>query len=96
MDEIKVINIFKRCSDKEVEGVIKSPAFLFAAIWSYLAHSWLGPKYMCKEKYETLGNRQVHYNYFSITKTSSFFKRFVFHVFFSLSCYMHLSKFTWK
>ena len=82
MDEIKVINILKRCSDKEAERVIKPPAFLFEAIWSYLAHSWPGLKYMCKEKYETLGNRQVHYNYFSITKTSSFFKRFVFHVFF--------------
>ena len=57
MDEIEVINILKRCSDKKAERVIKSPVFLFAAICSYLAHSWPGLKYMCKAKYKILGNR---------------------------------------
>ena len=52
VDEIQVINILKRCSDKkaERERVIKSPAFLFVAIYP-------GLKYMCKAKYKTLGNR---------------------------------------
>ena len=61
MDEIEVTNILKRCSDKKAQRerkrVVKSPAFLFAAIWSCLAHSWPGLKYMCKAKYKTLGNR---------------------------------------
>ena len=57
MDEIEVINILKRCSDKKAERLIKSAAFLFAAIWLHLAHSWSGVKYMCKAKYKTLGNR---------------------------------------
>ena len=35
----------------------KSPAFLFsAATWSNFAHSWSGLNYMCKAKYEALGN----------------------------------------
>ena len=35
-------SILKRCSDKKTKRVIKPPAFSFsAAIWSYLAHSWL-------------------------------------------------------
>ena len=57
MDEIEVINILKRCSDKKTQRVIKSLAFLFAAIWSQLADSWPGLKYMCKTKYKTFGNR---------------------------------------
>ena len=57
MDGIEVINILKRCSVKKTKRVIKSPAFLFAAIWSQLAHSWPGLKYICKAKYKTLGNR---------------------------------------
>ena len=98
MNEVEVTNIFKRYSDKTIERVIKSPAFLFSvAIWSHLAHSWSGLNYMCKVKYKTLGNRWIHYNYFSITTTSSFFKRFFFRVcFIYLGLYMHLSKFTWK
>ena len=83
MDRIEVINILKGCSDKKAEKVIKSPPFLFATIWSYLAQSWSGLKYKCKAKCKTLGNRQIHYNYFSITTTSSIFKRFVFRVCFS-------------
>ena len=40
MDEIDVINVLKRYSNKKTEKVVKSPAFLFsAAIWSYLAYS---------------------------------------------------------
>ena len=46
MNEVEVINIFKRYSDKKRERererervMIKSPALLFsAAIWSHLAH----------------------------------------------------------
>ena len=57
MDKIEVINILKRRSDTKAERVIKSPAILFAAIWSYLAHSWPSLKYMCNKKYKTLGNR---------------------------------------
>ena len=37
--------------------MIKSLVFSFAAIWSYLAHSWPGLKYMCKAKYKTFVNR---------------------------------------
>ena len=56
MNEVEVINIFKRYSDKNTEKVIKSPAFLFrAAIWSHLAH-WPGLNYLCKANYKTLGN----------------------------------------
>ena len=39
MDEIEVINNLKQCSDKKTDLVIKSPGFLFAAIWSHLVHS---------------------------------------------------------
>ena len=75
--------------------MIKSPAFLFSvAIWS---HSWPGLNDMYKAKYKTLGNGYIHYNYFSTTRTSSFFKRLGFRVYFILpGYYMHLSKFTWK
>ena len=50
MNETEVINISKRCSDKkaERERVIKSPVFLFDAIWSHLAHSWPRIKCICK------------------------------------------------
>ena len=42
MNEVDVINIFKRYGDKKTDIVIKSPAFLFSAvIWSHLAHSSL-------------------------------------------------------
>ena len=58
MDEIEVINISKRYSDKKTGRVIKSPAFLFsAAICSHLAHSPPVLNHMCKTKYKTLGNR---------------------------------------
>ena len=57
MNEIEVINIFKRYSYKKTEGVIKSPAFLFRAeILSRLAHPCPGLRYMCEVKYRTLGN----------------------------------------
>ena len=57
MDEVEVINILKRYSDKKTVRVIKSPEFLFSiAIRSHLAHSWPGLNYMCKAKYKTLGN----------------------------------------
>ena len=36
---------------------MKSPAFLFVAIWSHLGHSWPGLKYLWKEKYKTLIER---------------------------------------
>ena len=79
------------------ESVIKSPAFLFsAAIWSYLVLSWPGLSYVWKAKYKTIGHVYMHYNYFSITATSSFLKKFVFCVYsIRLGYYMHLSKFTW-
>ena len=49
---------YKRCSDKNIERVIKAPAFFFVAkVWSHLPHSWPGLKYMCKAKYKTLENR---------------------------------------
>ena len=52
MNEVEVINIFKRYSDKKKERLIKSPSFLFSTmIWSHLAHSWPGINYMCKAKY---------------------------------------------
>ena len=58
MDEIEVINVLKRNSDKKTERVMKSPTFLFStAIWSYLAHSLSGLNYMCKATCKTLGNR---------------------------------------
>ena len=38
IDEIEVTNILKQCSDKKKDRVIKPLAFLFAAIWSDLAH----------------------------------------------------------
>ena len=57
MNEVEVINIFKRYSDKKRQKVIKSPAFLFSAvIWSHLAHSWPSLNYMCKAKYKTIRN----------------------------------------
>ena len=57
MDEIEVINILKRYSDKKTKRVIKLPVFLFSAtILSHLAYSWPDLNYMCKAKYKTLGN----------------------------------------
>ena len=53
---------------------MKEPAFLFAAIWSHLVQSWPVLKYMCKAKYKTLGDRYIHYNYFSFTTTPGFLK----------------------
>ena len=61
MDEIEATNILKRCNAKKT--VIKSPAFLFVAIWSNLSHSWPGVNYICKAKYKTFGNRSIHYNF---------------------------------
>ena len=87
----------KQCSNKKTEGVIKSPVFLFAAICSHLVQSWSGPKYMSKAKYKRFENREIHYNYFSITATSSFFKRPDFRAcFILLACCMHLNKFSRK
>ena len=57
IEEIKVINILKQCSDKKIARVIKAPTFLFTTIWSHLAHSWHGLKYLCQAKYKTFGNR---------------------------------------
>ena len=66
MDEIEVINILKRYSDKKTEReggregetdrqTENHHLFLFcAAIWPYLAHSWFVLNYMCKTKYKTL------------------------------------------
>ena len=55
MNEVEVINSFKRYSDEKTERVTKSPAFLFSAAIS-AAHYWPGLNYMCKAKYKTLGN----------------------------------------
>ena len=89
--------IFLACcmhlNKSETEGVIKSLVFLFAAIWSHLVQSWSGLKYMSKAKYKRFENREIHYNYFSITATSSFFKRPDFRAcFIFLACCMHLNK----
>ena len=55
MDEIEVINILKRYSDKKTVREIKLPASSFSAvIWSYLAHSWSGLNCMCNAKYKAL------------------------------------------
>ena len=57
MNEIEIINILKRYSDKKTKRLIESPEFLFSAtIWSHLAHSWPRLNYMCNVKYKTLGN----------------------------------------
>ena len=57
MDEIEVINVFKQYNNKKAERMTKLPAFLFSAVsWSYLAHYWPGPNYMCKVKCKTLAN----------------------------------------
>ena len=57
IDEIEVTNVLKRYSDKKVERMIKSSAFLCSAvIWSYLAHSWPGLNFLCKARYKTLEN----------------------------------------
>ena len=48
MGDIEVISTLKHCSDTKRDRVIKSPGFLFAAIWLHLTHSLLGLKYMCK------------------------------------------------
>ena len=97
MDEVQVIDNLRRHSNKKAERL--PSVFLFsAAIWSHSAHSWPGLHYMCKEVYETLGNKYIHYNYFSIRTKSSFVRRFVFCVcLICLGCYMHVStKFAWK
>ena len=54
MNEVEV-KIFS--NDIVIKRLIKLPAFLFSAlICSHLAHSWPGLNYMCKAKYETIGN----------------------------------------
>ena len=59
MNEIEVINILKRYTDKkERERVIKSSQLLFtASIWSHLTHSRPVLNDMCRANYKTLGNR---------------------------------------
>ena len=73
MDEVQVIDNLRRHSNKKAERL--PSVFLFsAAIWSHSAHSWPGLHYMSKEVYETLGNKYIHYNYFSIRTKFSFVK----------------------
>ena len=60
MDEIEVINILKRYSDKKRDRVIKLAALLFAAIWSHLAHSCL--VHMCIYSCVYLYILLFHYN----------------------------------
>ena len=56
MDEIEVINVLKRYSDKKRER--ETERFLFsAAIQTYLANSWSDISYMCKVKYKIFANR---------------------------------------
>lgn len=63
MNEIEVINILKRYTDKkererERQRVIKSSQLLFtASIWSHLTHSRPVLNDMCRANYKTLGNR---------------------------------------
>ena len=55
MNEVEVINIFKRYIDKKTES---DKEFLFsAAIWSHLVHSCPGLNCTCKAKYKTVRNR---------------------------------------
>ena len=57
MNEIEIINILKRYSDKKTKRLIESLELLSsAAIWSHLEHPWPGLNYMCNAKYKTLGN----------------------------------------
>ena len=73
MNEVEVIIIFKRYSDKKKERVIKAPALLFSpAILSHLTHSWPGVNYVCKAKYKTLGNIQIYYNTFPLQRHLDF------------------------
>ena len=101
MDEIETIDILKRCSDKKKERMIKSPVLLLnVAIWSHRTHSWPGLNYICNAKYKTLRYRQIHYNYFTISKTSSILDDLCacvcVCVFIRLDCYMDFGKFTWR
>ena len=97
-NEIEVVNVLKRCSEKKREKVIKLPVFLLSAEkWSYLVHPWSSLNYTCKAIYKALGNGKIQCDFFSITTASSFFKRFVLHGYFTrFGYYIHLSKFTWK
>ena len=86
MEEIEVINVLKRYSDKKTECDKITSFYIYCCdlvtfstflVWSKVQQNmWQN---MCKAKYKKLGNGQIHYNYFSITTTSRFFKRFVFH-----------------
>ena len=82
MDEIEVINILKRCSDKKAERLIKSAAFLFAAIWLHLAHFWSGVKYMCNTKYKHLEIDKYIKITFSLQRHLNFLKDLLFVFFF--------------
>ena len=92
MDKIEGTNVLRRYNNKKIERVIKSSAFFIKccdlAIFLYLAHSWPGLNRLCKAKYKM--NKYI-------ATTSSYFKRFVFRVYFiRLGYYIHLSKIPWK
>ena len=53
MDEIEVTNILTFKSDIVIK---RQSERVKSGIWPHLGQSWPGPNYMCKTKYETLGN----------------------------------------
>ena len=75
MNEIEVINILKRSSDKKIKIKIKSRAYLFSSVfWLLLSHSWPDLNYMCKAKYKTLVNGLIHYVNFPLQQHLAFLK----------------------
>ena len=99
MNEVEVINIFKRYGDKKTDIAIKSPAFLFSAvIWSHLAHSSLVQTICVKQNVKHLEMGRCITSTFLLQRHLALLAfRFAFRVFLiRLDRYIHLSKFTWK
>ena len=73
--------------------MIKTPAFLFPAIWSHLAQSWPGLKYMYEAKYKALGNRSIIIITFPLQPHLAFLKDyfFVFVIFVLVATYISVS-----
>ena len=75
---------------------IKSPAFLFFAIWSHLAHAWTGLKFMCKANIKHLEIDKEILITFTLQQHLAFLNDLIFLFVFHLGCYMHLIKVTWE
>ena len=75
--------------------MIKSPAFLFAAIWSYLAHSWPGLKCV-KQNIKQLEIDKHIIITFPVQQHLTFLEDLFLVFVFRFSCYIQFSKFTWK